>query len=93
MERPVANVTAPGARVLVVVTGYFGDRLAQIFQRYGANVARIDVEWGRACDPAAVDARSRRRLPTSSPSCKRRRRPASSTPCRTSRASPPTPER
>jgi alanine-glyoxylate transaminase/serine-glyoxylate transaminase/serine-pyruvate transaminase len=55
MEAAVANVTAPGARVLVVVTGYFGDRLAQIFQRYGANVARIDVEWGRACDPAAVE--------------------------------------
>ena len=55
MEAAVANVTLPGARVLVVVTGYFGDRLAQIFQRYGANVARIDVEWGRACDPAAVE--------------------------------------
>jgi alanine-glyoxylate transaminase/serine-glyoxylate transaminase/serine-pyruvate transaminase len=41
--------------VLVVVTGYFGDRLAQIFQRYGAAVTRLDVEWGRACDPAAVE--------------------------------------
>ena len=55
MEAAVANMTAPGARVLVVVTGYFGDRLAQIFQRYGANVARLDVEWGRACDPAALE--------------------------------------
>ena len=51
----VANITAPGARVLVVVTGYFGDRLAQIFERYGATVTRVDVEWGRACDPAAVE--------------------------------------
>jgi alanine-glyoxylate transaminase / serine-glyoxylate transaminase / serine-pyruvate transaminase len=55
MEAAVANVTAPGARVLVVVTGYFGDRLAQIFGRYGADVTRLDVEWGRACDPAAVE--------------------------------------
>ena len=55
MEAAVANVTTPGARVLVVVTGYFGDRLAQIFQRYGATVSRLDVEWGRACDPAAVE--------------------------------------
>ena len=55
MEAAVANTTAPGARVLVVVTGYFGDRLAQIFQRYGATVTRVDVEWGRACDPAAVE--------------------------------------
>ena len=55
MEAAVANVTAPGSRVLVVVTGYFGDRLAQIFQRYGASVTRLDVEWGRACDPTMVE--------------------------------------
>jgi alanine-glyoxylate transaminase/serine-glyoxylate transaminase/serine-pyruvate transaminase len=55
MEAAVANVTRPGSRVLVVVTGYFGDRLAQIFERYGAEVKRVDVEWGRACDPAAVE--------------------------------------
>ena len=68
MEAAVANITAPGARVLVVVTGYFGDRLAQILERYGATVTRVDVEWGRACDPAAVEralaaapARHRRR--------------------------------
>jgi alanine-glyoxylate transaminase / serine-glyoxylate transaminase / serine-pyruvate transaminase len=55
MEAAVANVTRPGARVLVVVTGYFGDRLAQIFERHGAEVSRLDVEWGRACDPGDVE--------------------------------------
>jgi alanine-glyoxylate transaminase/serine-glyoxylate transaminase/serine-pyruvate transaminase len=55
MEASVANVTRPGASVLVIVTGYFGDRLAQVFERYGASVKRLDVEWGRACDPAAVE--------------------------------------
>ena len=55
METAVANVTAPGARVLVVVTGYFGDRLAQMFERYGAAVTRFDVEWGRAVDPDSVE--------------------------------------
>ena len=35
----------------MIVTGYFGDRLAQIFERYGRTVRRIDVEWGRAVDP------------------------------------------
>ena len=55
MEAAVANITSPGSRVLVVVTGYFGDRLAQIFQRYGASVTRLDVEWGRACDPTMVE--------------------------------------
>jgi alanine-glyoxylate transaminase / serine-glyoxylate transaminase / serine-pyruvate transaminase len=51
MEAAVANVVAPGMRGVVVVSGYFGDRLAQMFERYGATVSRIDVEWGRACNP------------------------------------------
>jgi alanine-glyoxylate transaminase/serine-glyoxylate transaminase/serine-pyruvate transaminase len=55
MEAAVANVTRPGARALVVVTGYFGDRLAQMLQRYGATVERVENEWGRACDPSAVE--------------------------------------
>jgi alanine-glyoxylate transaminase/serine-glyoxylate transaminase/serine-pyruvate transaminase len=54
MEVAVANLVQPGTRVLAVVTGYFGDRLAQMCQRYGGEVRRLEVEWGRACDPAAV---------------------------------------
>jgi alanine-glyoxylate transaminase/serine-glyoxylate transaminase/serine-pyruvate transaminase len=55
MEAAVANLTKPGARAVVVVTGYFGDRLAQMLERYGASVARVQVEWGRACDPSQVE--------------------------------------
>src|SRR3970282_369488 len=51
MEAAVANAIADGTRGIVIVTGYFGDRLAQIFQRYGARLRRVDVEWGRAVDP------------------------------------------
>jgi alanine-glyoxylate transaminase/serine-glyoxylate transaminase/serine-pyruvate transaminase len=54
MEAACANVTRPGARALVVVSGYFGDRLAQLLERYGAAVSRVQVEWGRACDPDQV---------------------------------------
>lgn len=54
METVVANLTEPGMCVLVIVTGYFGERLAQMFERYGAAVERLQVEWGRAVDPAAV---------------------------------------
>ncbi len=55
METAVANLTRAGTRAVVVVTGYFGDRLAQMLQRYGAAVTRVDVEWGRACDPAQLE--------------------------------------
>ena len=54
METCVANLVQPGTRATVVVTGYFGDRLAQMCERYGATVTRLDVEWGRACEPEAL---------------------------------------
>ncbi|MEP7306669.1 MAG: alanine--glyoxylate aminotransferase family protein [Acidobacteriota bacterium] len=56
METAVANLVADGTRALVVVNGYFGDRLAQMCERYGATVRRVDVEWGRACDPDRLRA-------------------------------------
>lgn len=56
MELTVANLVAPGTRVLVVVNGYFGERLADMSGRYGAVVSRLQVEWGRACDPDVLGA-------------------------------------
>ena len=60
MEAAVANVVSEGTRAVVVVGGYFGDRLVQIMERYGAVVRRIDVEWGRAVDPALLRAELRK---------------------------------
>src|SRR5512133_562133 len=54
LETVVANLVKDGTRVLAVVTGYFGDRLAQVCTRYGGQVTRLDVEWGRACEPQRV---------------------------------------
>lgn len=56
METAVANMVGEGTRALVIVSGYFGDRLAQMCERYGADVRRLDVEWGRACDPDRLRA-------------------------------------
>jgi alanine-glyoxylate transaminase/serine-glyoxylate transaminase/serine-pyruvate transaminase len=55
METAVANTVKAGSKVTVVVTGYFGDRLAQMAERYGAVVTRVNGEWGRAADPAALE--------------------------------------
>jgi alanine-glyoxylate transaminase/serine-glyoxylate transaminase/serine-pyruvate transaminase len=54
METAIANLVAPGTRVLSVVTGYFADRLAQMADRYGGEVTRVEAEWGRAIDPEQV---------------------------------------
>lgn len=55
MDAAAGNLLESGMSALVVVGGYFGDRLAQIFQRHGAHVERLNVEWGRAVDPAAIE--------------------------------------
>ncbi|MEO7191205.1 MAG: aminotransferase class V-fold PLP-dependent enzyme [Vicinamibacterales bacterium] len=55
MEAVVANLADPSRHALVVVTGYFGDRLATLLARYGASVERLEGEWGRAIDPDRVE--------------------------------------
>jgi alanine-glyoxylate transaminase/serine-glyoxylate transaminase/serine-pyruvate transaminase len=55
MEAAIANLVTPGMRAAAVVNGYFGDRLAQMLARFGAEVHVIDGEWGRAIDADRVD--------------------------------------
>ncbi len=54
LEAAVVNTLSPGDRVLGVSIGSFGDRFAKIAGIYGADVTKIDVEWGRAADPQQV---------------------------------------
>src|SRR6476469_9596579 len=56
METVVANLVEPGKRVVSIVNGYFGDRIAQMCERYGATVRRVNGDWGRACGPEALEA-------------------------------------
>jgi alanine-glyoxylate transaminase/serine-glyoxylate transaminase/serine-pyruvate transaminase len=63
MEASLANVVEPGRRVVVVTNGYFGDRIAHIAERLGGEVHRVPGEWGRAIDPAAVEAAVRAHAP------------------------------
>ena len=46
MEASLANSVEPGDVVLVGVIGYFGERIAEMADRYGADVRRMDKEWG-----------------------------------------------
>lgn len=51
LEAAVVNTCSPGDRVLAVSIGAFGDRFAKIASVYGAEVTKLDVEWGRAAEP------------------------------------------
>ena len=54
LEAAVVNTLSPGDRVLGISIGAFGDRFAKIAKTYGADVTKLDVDWGRAADPAQV---------------------------------------
>lgn len=51
LETAVANVVEENDDVIVIVTGAFGDRFASICKAFGANVHRLDIEWGATCSP------------------------------------------
>ena len=46
MESAASNLVDPGHTVLVVNTGTFGDRMAEMLRRRGANVLQIGAELG-----------------------------------------------
>lgn len=56
LEAAVVNTLSPGDRVLGVSIGSFGERFAKIAGVFGADVERLDVEWGTAADPGQVAA-------------------------------------
>ena len=53
MESAVANLCAPGSRVVVVSAGAFGERWIEIAERYGCEVVPLRYEWGEV--PQAGD--------------------------------------
>lgn len=54
MEAAVVNTLSPGDKVLAVSSGFFGDRFTEIAEVYGAEVKRLNFEWGKPVDPDAV---------------------------------------
>jgi aspartate aminotransferase-like enzyme len=54
LESAIVNTLSPGDRVLAISIGAFGDRFGKIAAAYGADVTKLDVEWGGAADPDVV---------------------------------------
>lgn len=61
MESALINVLSPGDDVLAIVSGKFGERWANMAEAYGANVQRLNVEWGHAVRPEQVESALRAR--------------------------------
>ena len=47
-EASIVNLLSPGDRIVVTVTGDFGDRYAKTARKFGLDVYRLEVEWGQA---------------------------------------------
>jgi aspartate aminotransferase-like enzyme len=57
MEAGLANVAAVGERVLITSHGQFGERFASIAKAFGMDVDMLEVPWGEAIDPLAIETR------------------------------------
>ena len=54
MEAAIVNVLEPGDTAVVCINGVFGGRMAEIASRAGADVVRVETEWGEIIDTAAL---------------------------------------
>jgi alanine-glyoxylate transaminase/serine-glyoxylate transaminase/serine-pyruvate transaminase len=67
MEACIANLVEEGEAVLVCVNGFFGQRVAEMVERWGGKSIRVDAEWGHPLDMQKVRdtyARSSARIVT-----------------------------
>jgi len=56
MEAALGAALEPGERILVCSAGFFGNRLAELAGRLGAEVTKVEKEWGAVFEPEEVGA-------------------------------------
>jgi alanine-glyoxylate transaminase/serine-glyoxylate transaminase/serine-pyruvate transaminase len=54
METCLVNLLEAGDRIVVGANGVFGGRMADVAARAGAEVTRVEAEWGKPLDEAAM---------------------------------------
>ena len=56
MEAAIMNLLEPGEVAVIAINGLFGQRMADMAERAGAEVVRVEHPWGKPIDPAKVEA-------------------------------------
>lgn len=56
MEAAIVNFLSPGDRIITLINGAFGERMAQIASAFGITSERIETEWGRPLDYQALES-------------------------------------
>ena len=60
MEACLVNLLEPGDTAVICINGVFGTRMADIVERCGATLVKVEAPWGRVIDPTDVAAALRR---------------------------------
>jgi alanine-glyoxylate transaminase/serine-glyoxylate transaminase/serine-pyruvate transaminase len=60
MEACLVNLLEPGDEAVVCSNGVFGTRMADIVERCGATLVKVEAPWGRVIEPADVAAALKR---------------------------------
>jgi alanine-glyoxylate transaminase/serine-glyoxylate transaminase/serine-pyruvate transaminase len=55
MEAAIMNLLEPGDRAVICINGAFGGRMADMADRAGAEVVKVEFDWGLPVDPAVVE--------------------------------------
>ncbi len=56
MEAGMMNLLEPGDVAVVAINGLFGQRMADMAERAGAEVVRVEQDWGKPIDPSKVES-------------------------------------
>lgn len=54
LEAAIANLFSPGDTVIALTVGAFGDRFAEIAERFGLHVVHVSSPWGQAANLALL---------------------------------------
>src|SRR5690349_11615125 len=60
METCLVNLLEPGDEAIVCINGVFGTRMADIVERCGAKLHKVEAEWGRIIEAEMVALALRR---------------------------------
>jgi alanine-glyoxylate transaminase/serine-glyoxylate transaminase/serine-pyruvate transaminase len=63
MEAALVNLLEPGDTAVVCVAGVFGTRMADIVERTGAKLVRLEVPWGQVFDYGVIEEALKKHAP------------------------------
>ena len=55
MEASICNVIEEGDKAVICINGVFGERMADVAGRFGAEVIRVEAPWGQPINPSDLE--------------------------------------